>query len=94
MLVEPPPPPKELKALVDNISFNFGDCGGGGLDVDEMEEDVLIRFKSQMSKVTEQIWQATVRVKTKEQLGKHFVRLEMFMLIGTPCLLLLGTPSQ
>jgi hypothetical protein len=52
--------------LVDNICFDFGDCGGGSLDVDEMEEDVLITFESQTAKVTEQVRQATVRAKTKE----------------------------
>ena len=75
MLVEPPPPPNLLTTLVDNICLDFGDCGGGGLDVDEMEEDILITFESQTAKVTEQVRQATVRAKTKEQLGKRFVKV-------------------
>ena len=52
VLVEPPPPPSLLTMLVDNICFDFGDFGRGGLDVDEMEEDVLIPFESQTAKVT------------------------------------------
>jgi hypothetical protein len=85
----PRPPPTEAAMLQE---FVDGICYEADYDFEE-EEDVVLTFEGGLA-VQEQVWDALVRAKTKEQLGKRKLKVGYHMATSIPYHLHSITPKR